>query len=179
MGLLAGGLAGKLPLCGRGAPGSVSDGAPASSWDQGPSELASGQDCSNRAGLERASLQPPCHPALASVLMLMHSSPRIGKAIELQCFVCVQPIGDAAQELAAEYICIAHDIMSRSSHAVFVTHNDFQGTSDNDTTGLIPVWTGTPSCLPQMLPKSTPPLCSVHALQFPPRQTPDHERKWS
>ena len=60
----------------------------------------------------------------------------------------MQPIGDAAQELAAEYICTAHDIMSRSHHGLFVTHNDFQGTTSNDTTGLIPDWTGTPSCLP-------------------------------
>lgn len=89
---------------------------------------------------------PLCPLAFAFVPMLMHSSPCT--RTELQCFLRVQPIGDAAQELAAEYICVAHDIMSRSNHAVFVTHNDFQGTTSNDTTGLIPVWTGMPSCLP-------------------------------
>ena len=84
---------------------------------------------------------------LPMCLMLM---PRLILA-QLQRSVHVQPIGEAAQELAAEYICTAHDIMSRSHHAVFVTHNDFQGTAPNDTTGLIPVWAGRPSRLPQSL----------------------------
>ncbi|CAK0750651.1 hypothetical protein CVIRNUC_002007 [Coccomyxa viridis] len=52
------------------------------------------------------------------------------------------PIGTSAQETAGEYICMAHDIMTNSPHAVFTTHNDFQGTSPDDTTGLIPAWTG-------------------------------------
>ena len=59
-----------------------------------------------------------------------------------QCDVHAQPIGATAQETAGKYICMAHDIMTDSPHAIFVTHNDFQGTSPNDTTGLIPVWTG-------------------------------------
>ena len=53
-----------------------------------------------------------------------------------------QPIGPSGQETAGEYICMAHDIMTNSPHAVFTTHNDFQGTSPDDTTGLIPAWTG-------------------------------------
>ncbi len=63
--------------------------------------------------------------------------------------VNMQPIGNAAQETAGEYICAAQDVMTSSKHAVFVTHNDFQGTTANDTTGLIPVWTGMPplSCI--------------------------------
>ena len=63
---------------------------------------------------------------------------------DIQGFVNMQPIGSAAQETAGDYICTAHDIMTSSKHAVFVTHNDFQGTTVNDTTGLIPIWTGKP-----------------------------------
>ena len=59
-----------------------------------------------------------------------------------QCGVHAQPIGTSAQETAGEYICMAHEIMTNSPHAVFTTHNDFQGTSPDDTTGLIPAWTG-------------------------------------
>ena len=69
--------------------------------------------------------------------------------------VNMQPIGKVAQETAGGYICTAHDIMTSSKHAVLVTHNDFQGTTANDTTGLIPVWTGMPP---------VPSNCFAHAL---------------
>lgn len=59
----------------------------------------------------------------------------------------MQPVGSASQDTAADYICVAHNIMSGSPHAVFVTHNDFQGVAANDTTGLVPVWTGISSTI--------------------------------
>ena len=78
--------------------------------------------------------EPPIQDPSPAFRMSCHQAP--------QCGVHAQPIGTSAQETAGEYICMAHEIMTSSPHAVFTTHNDFQGTSRNDTTGLIPGWTG-------------------------------------
>jgi hypothetical protein len=55
---------------------------------------------------------------------------------------------------AAAFICAAHAIVTASRHVVFVTHNDFQAVSIDDTVGLVPRWTG-------MGPDVPPTYCHV------------------